>query len=123
MNTSAIAAFLKENVRPFRAIAIERLQPLVERSPAKSFEANDVIMHQGDEATHFGVALSGTIHASVLGDGAMRQSLGRLKAGDTFNELALMTGVGSRAGTLGCRSGQPLGRTWREGLAYWTSRE
>src|SRR5262249_32099416 len=35
---------------------------------------------------------SGTIHASVLGDGAMRQSLGRLKAGDTFNELALMTG-------------------------------
>jgi CRP-like cAMP-binding protein len=46
----------------------------------------------GDEATHFGATLSGTIHVSVLGDGAVRQSLGRLKTGDTFNELALMTG-------------------------------
>src|SRR5262249_16339415 len=43
------------------------------------------------EATHLGVALSGTIQASALGDGATRQSLGRLKAGDTFNELALIT--------------------------------
>ena len=30
--------------------------------------------------------------ASVLGDGGARQSLGRLKAGDTFGEMALMTG-------------------------------
>jgi acetate kinase len=49
-------------------------------------------MHQGDEATHFGVVLSGGIQASVVGDNSARQSLGGLKAGDTFNELALMTG-------------------------------
>src|SRR5262249_17903566 len=42
--------------------------------------------------THFGVVLSGTVNASVGGDGAGRQSLGHLSAGDTFNELALMTG-------------------------------
>jgi acetate kinase len=92
MKTSAIAPFLKESVSPFRAISIERLQPLVEGSQVRSFEASETIMHQGDEATHFGVVLSGMISVSVLGDGAMRQSLGRLKTGDTFNEMALMTG-------------------------------
>jgi acetate kinase len=92
MNTSAIASFLKEKVRPLRDISAEHLQLLVEGSRVGSFEANETILHQGDEATHFGVVLSGTIDVSVLGDGATRQSLGRLKTGDTFNELALMTG-------------------------------
>ena len=92
MNTSAIASFLKENVGPFRDFSAERLQSLVEGSRVGSFEASEVIVHQGDEATHFGVVLSGTVHASALGDGGMQQSLGQLKAGDTFNEMALMTG-------------------------------
>jgi acetate kinase len=92
MNTSAIASFLKDNVSSFRDLSAERLQALVEGSRAASFEASEPVMHQGDEATHFGVVLSGTVHASALGDGATRQSLGQLKTGDTFNELALMTG-------------------------------
>jgi acetate kinase len=92
MNTAAIASLLKDKVGPFREISRERLPSLVEGSRVMSFEANETIMHQGDEATHFGVVLSGTIAVSVLGDGAIRQSLGQLKAGDTFNEMALMTG-------------------------------
>jgi len=92
MNTSAIASFLKDNVSPFRDISPERLQHLVEGSRVASLEASEIIMHQGDEATHFGVVLSGTVHVSALGDGATRQSLGRLKPGDTFNERGLMTG-------------------------------
>ena len=92
MNTSAIASFLKDSVSPFRDLSAERLQSLVEGSRVGSFEAGEPVMHQGDEATHFGVVLSGTIHVSVVGDGATRQSLGRLRTGDTFNELALMTG-------------------------------
>ena len=54
MNTSAIVSFLKNNVSLFRDIALERLQPLVEGSRSQSFEAGETIMHQGDEATHFG---------------------------------------------------------------------
>jgi acetate kinase len=92
MNTAAIVSFLNDKVNLFRGISTERLQSLVEGSRVGSFEASETIMHQGDEATHFGVTLSGTINASVLGDGATRQSLGRLKTGDTFNEMALMTG-------------------------------
>src|SRR5438067_13832111 len=92
MNTSAVVSLLKESVNLFRDISTERLQRLVEGSRVRSFEAGEVIMHRGDEATHFGVTLSGTILATALGDGATPQSLGRLQAGDTFNELALMTG-------------------------------
>ena len=57
-----------------------------------SFEAKEAIAHRGEEAAHFGVVLSGTVAASALGDGGAQQSLGTLEAGDTFNEMALMTG-------------------------------
>ena len=92
MNPSAIPSFLKEKVSPFRDFSPERLQSLVAGSRVESFEANQAVAHQGDAATHFGVLLSGTLNASILGDGGTRQSLGQLKAGDTFGELALMTG-------------------------------
>lgn len=92
MNTSAIASLLREKAGPFQDFSTERLQELVEGSRVQSFEPNEVVMHLGAEATHFGVVLSGAIQASALGDGGIRQPLGRLEAGDTFNELALMTG-------------------------------
>ncbi len=92
MNASAIGSFLKEKVGVFRDISVERLDALVAGSPVRSFEANEAIMHLGSEATHFGVVLSGVVGASALGDGGARESLGRLQAGDTFNEMALMTG-------------------------------
>jgi acetate kinase len=92
MNTSAIVAYLKKDVGALRDISTERLQSLVESSRVRSFEANEIILHQGAEAAHFGVVLSGTVHVSNLGDGDTRQSIGRLNTGDTFNEMALMTG-------------------------------
>jgi acetate kinase len=84
--------FLKQNVGLFKDFSSERLQQLVDGSRAGSFEANEAIVHHGAEATHFGVVLSGTVSASVVADGGTRQSLGQLKAGDTFGEMALMTG-------------------------------
>ena len=36
--------------------------------------------------------LSGAVSASMIGEGGTRQVLGRLEAGGTFGELALMTG-------------------------------
>ena len=84
--------FLKQQAALFQDFSAERLQQLVDGSRIASFEANEAIAHRGEEATHFGVVLSGTVAASVLGDGGTRQTLGRLKAGDTFGEMALMTG-------------------------------
>src|SRR5246127_2126812 len=84
-------AFLKERVGVFKEFSAERIKELVDGSVVRSFEANEAIAHQGAEATHFGVVLSGTVAASAVTDGT-RQTLGQFKAGDTFGEGALMTG-------------------------------
>jgi acetate kinase len=92
MNTPEIIPFLKDQVPTFRDFTVERLRTLVEGSRAVSFEANEAVLHRGGEATHFGVVLSGTVAISVPGDAGSRQLLGKLHAGGTFGELALMTG-------------------------------
>ncbi|MFL6590126.1 MAG: acetate/propionate family kinase [Chthoniobacterales bacterium] len=83
--------FLKERVAIFRDFTPDRLRQLVGRSQIRSFEANEVVAHQGAEATHLGAVLSGTLAASVVNNGS-RQVLGQLQAGETFAEEALMTG-------------------------------
>ena len=93
MKSSAIIAnFLKTRVPLFAGFSEQRLEELVDGSRVVSFEPNEAIVHCGAEVAHFGVALDGTVAASVLGDGGERQALGRLEAGATFGELALMTG-------------------------------
>jgi acetate kinase len=85
------AGFLTQKVDLFKDFSAERIKELVDRSLVRSFETNEAIAHQGAEATHFGVVLSGTVAASAETNGT-RQPLGQLKAGDTFAEAALMTG-------------------------------
>jgi acetate kinase len=85
------AGFIKERVGLFKDFTVERIKQLIDGSLFRSFEANEAIAHQGAEATHFGVVLSGTVAASAVTDGT-RQSLGQLRAGETFAEAALMTG-------------------------------
>jgi acetate kinase len=89
MNT---AAFLREKVNLFKDFSNDRLQQLVNSSRVVTFEANEAVLHCGEEATHFNVVLSGTVSASTIGEGGTRQVLGQLEAGGTFGELALMTG-------------------------------
>ena len=86
------ARILKEQVSVLKQFSEERLEQLVSGSRVATFEAGETIARQGDEAMHFGIVLSGSVTASVIGEGGERQTLGRLKAGDTFNEMALMTG-------------------------------
>ena len=85
------AGFIKERVGLFKDFTVERIKQLIDGSLLRSFEANEAIAHQGAEATHFGVVLSGTVAASAVTDGT-RQLLGQLRAGETFAEAALMTG-------------------------------
>src|SRR5262245_34662375 len=83
MNT---AEFLKQSVPLFKDFSAERLQQLVKGSRTASFEANEAIMHQGADATHFGVVLSGTVAASMTAAGGARQPIGQLRTGATFGE-------------------------------------
>lgn len=80
--------FLKKQVPLFKDFPPDRLNQLVDGSIVGSFEPKEAIMHRGEEATHFGVVLEGTVAA----DGGNGQRLGELKAGDTFAELSLMSG-------------------------------
>src|SRR5262245_24488084 len=89
--------FLKRTVGLFKDFSDERLQQLVDGSRTASFEANEAIAHLGSEASHCGVILSGTATASLPGDGGTSQRLGQLRAGDTFGEMALMTGEATLA--------------------------
>jgi acetate kinase len=84
--------FLKQQVGVCKEFSEDRLQELISGSRVASFEANEAIAHQGAAATHFGVVLDGAVAASILVDGGARQPLGQLNAGDTFGEMALMTG-------------------------------
>jgi acetate kinase len=88
MDTSS---FIKERVGLFKDFSDERIKELIDGSTVRSFEANEAIAHQGAEATHFGVVLSGTVAVSAV-TGGKPQSLGQFKAGDTFGEGALMSG-------------------------------
>jgi acetate kinase len=89
---SDIVGYLKANVGLFAGFPDQRLAGLVDASRVESFEANEAIVHYGSEAAHLGVVLSGAATASVLGAGGTRQTVGRIEAGGTFAEMALMTG-------------------------------
>jgi acetate kinase len=86
------AELLQRQVSLFQGFSPGRLEELVRGSRTASFKAQEAIAHQGEEATHLGVVLSGTVAAVIEGDGGARQVVGRLSAGDTFGEMALMTG-------------------------------
>ena len=83
---------LKEQVRAFQDFPTEHLSALAEGSQRVAFEAQAPIMKRGTEAAHFGVVLEGEVEASVVSENGQRRTIGLLKAGDTFNEMALMTG-------------------------------
>ena len=84
--------FLKQRVGLFKDFSNEHLQQLIDGSRSVSFEAHQAIAHHGEEATHFGVVLNGSIAATLAGNGDPAEPLGELTAGETFGEAALMTG-------------------------------
>ena len=84
--------FLKQRVGLFKEFSNEHLQELIDGSHAVSFETHQAIAHHGEQATHFGVVLNGTVSATLAGNGDPPEPFGEVKAGETFGEAALMTG-------------------------------
>ena len=82
-----VLELLQQHVDVFKSFDGDRLHKLVEGSRVRSFEANEAILHRGLEATHLAVLLTGEVVAESNG-----QTLGELKPGETFGELALMSG-------------------------------
>ena len=76
----------------FQHLSNDRLAELVQGARVVSYEPNEAVVEFGEEASFLGVLLEGELSASVVADGGQRQVLGHLKAGDTFGEMALMSG-------------------------------
>src|SRR5262249_55349740 len=83
-----LSSFLNTQSEFFKDFSNERLRELVAGSRVRSFEPKEVIMYRGENATHFGVILKGT----VAGEGSNGVRVGELEPGATFGELSLMTG-------------------------------
>ena len=92
MKHSQLIAFLKEQVSLCKHLSDRSLDQLAKESRVVSYEPNEAVVAFGEDAGFLGVLLEGDLAVSVPGDGGQREVIGRFKAGDTFGEMALMSG-------------------------------
>jgi len=92
MKHPRLIEFLKQRVGLCERFSDDRLDRLVRESRVVSYEPNEAIVKFGEDAGFLGVLLEGDLVVSVPGDGGRNQVIGRFKGGDTFGEMALMSG-------------------------------
>ena len=92
MTTNEISNFLKSRVSLFQHFSDSRMTELLLGSKVMSYEPNEAIIKFGEDASFLGVLLEGRLSISVLTEGGVRKKIGHIDAGDTFGEMALMSG-------------------------------
>ncbi|RBP38036.1 acetate kinase [Roseimicrobium gellanilyticum] len=85
-------AFLVGSVPLLSHFTLAQRTELAEGSEVRVFDSGDTILRAGDEVHFLGVVVEGKVQAFLPVDGAGSISLGQLKPGETFGELALMSG-------------------------------
>ncbi|HSI63067.1 MAG TPA: acetate/propionate family kinase [Candidatus Saccharimonadia bacterium] len=85
-------AFLAGSVPLLSHFTPAQRKELAEGSEIQEFDSGDTIMYAGDEVHFLGVLMEGSLHAFLPSASAGSIALGRLKPGDTFGEMALMSG-------------------------------
>ena len=88
----ADVAFLKNKVALLSHFPEEKLQTLTSGSQIITPAAGETITRAGEELHFLGVVLEGKIGAFAGSANGDEQSLGELRPGDTFGEMALMNG-------------------------------
>ena len=92
MSPTSVPEFLRARVALFQYVSADHLEWILRDSHVASYEPNEAVVEFGEDATFLGVLLEGELTASIIGEGGQRQMLGRLTPGDTFGEMALMSG-------------------------------
>jgi acetate kinase len=87
-----LIAFLLENVSLFDGLAEKVVTEVVGCSEMRTFEGNEAIIECGDEGRFIGVLVSGLAEVSVVDSTGSRIVLSKLKAGDVFGEMSVLTG-------------------------------
>ena len=90
MNSHDVA-FLKSNVALLGSFDETQLRKLVEGSRTAAFSPGEMLLHAGDEVHSLGIVLEGQI-AAIAGTDGQRQRLGEFGPGETFGEMALISG-------------------------------
>lgn len=83
---------LKTRVTLLEGFTDAQLEGIATGSRFANFEPGESLVHQGDEIHSLGVVLRGKIEASLPKPDGRHQALGELGPGDTFGEMALMSG-------------------------------
>ena len=92
MIADQILKFLKTRVSLFEHISDNRLADILLGSRVLSYESNEAVVRFGEEAGFLGVLLEGKLSVSVVADEGLRKEIRQFNAGDTFGEMALMSG-------------------------------
>lgn len=96
MNSTAMTAndfaFINKSVPLLSHFTDTQRKELADGSQIRDFEPGATIVYAGDEVHFLGVVLSGTVAAAVPAEDGGRLPLGQLREGDTFGEMALMSG-------------------------------
>src|SRR4051794_11461771 len=85
-------AFLQDKVALLSDFPQEKLRSLTSGSQIITPAAGETITRAGEELHFLGVVLEGKIGAFAGSANGDEQSLGELRPGDTFGEMALMNG-------------------------------
>ena len=107
MNSGAIPQFIKENVAVFKNFSEEKIVEIVNGSRLASYEQNEAIVEFGEDVCFLGVILEGQVEASLVYDG-VKKIIDWLNAGETFGEMALMTGEKSMTNLIAAKRCQVL---------------
>ncbi len=92
MMVDQISDFLKTRVGLFQHISDNRLADILHGSKVLSYEPNETVVSFGEEASFLGVLLEGELSVSAVADDGSPKEIAHFTAGDTFGEMALLSG-------------------------------
>jgi CRP-like cAMP-binding protein len=84
--------FLRTRVPLFEGFDEQRLNEIAAGSRIEAYAPGEAVTYAGEAVHSLGVVLEGELSASVANDDGSPRTLGRLGAGETFGEMALMSG-------------------------------
>jgi acetate kinase len=92
MNNPQLIKFLKERVSLCSHFTETHLEQILNESRVVSCEPNEAVIEFGETADFLGVLLEGDLAVWVPVEGGGQQVIGHFKPGDSFGEMALMSG-------------------------------
>ncbi|MBN1412969.1 MAG: acetate/propionate family kinase [Spirochaetales bacterium] len=96
-----VISFLSSHVPLFKGFPETKIKELLAVSRVMPFEPNEAIIEYGEKGEFLGVLLSGEAFVSITTDSGDSVEVARIKPGEIFGEMSLMTGEKTIADVIG----------------------